>query len=130
MAIVEESNLMDYALRHYVVSSVSRDELLVDIQRISLINQSLKRFVPGKSPRVLLNQLIILFNTFEAEAVCRMLLLKTDKSQHPRLKAALLTLGVWRDDLCSGSYEPDNELMMALNNDLDEWRKPCQRSLF
>lgn len=124
MAIVDESNLMDYALRHYIVNAVCRDDLLVDMQRISLINQSLKRFEPGKSPRILLNQLITLFNTFEPEAVCRMLVLKTDKSQRPRLKAALLTLGVWRDDLCSGSYEPDNELMMALNNDLDEWRKP------
>ncbi|EKE9231703.1 hypothetical protein OXJ01_003805 [Salmonella enterica] len=130
MAIVDESNLMEYALRHYITPGVSRDNLMVDIQRISLINQSLKRFVPGKSPRVLINQLIILFNTFETEAVCRMLVLKTDKNQHPRLKAALLTLGVWRDDLCSGSYEPDNELMMALNNDLDEWRKPCQQSQY
>lgn len=130
MPIVDESNLMDYALRHYIVGSVSWDELLVDIQRVSLINQSLKRFVPGKSPRLILNQLITLFNTFETEAVCRMLVLKVDKAQHPRLKAALLTLGVWRDDLCSGSYEPDNELLMALNNDLDEWRKPCQRSLY
>lgn len=130
MPIVDESNLMDYALRHYIVDSVSWDELLVDIQRISLINQSLKRFVPGKSPRLILNQLITVFNTFETEAVCRMLVLKVDKPQLPRLKAALLTLGVWRDDLCSGSYEPDNELMMALNNDLDEWRKPCQRSLY
>lgn len=130
MAIVDESNLMDYALRHYIVDSVSWDEVLVDIQRISLINQSLKRFVPGKSPRLILNQLITVFNTFEAEAACRMLVLKTDETQRPRLKAALLTIGVWRDDLCSGSYEPDNELMMALNNDLDEWRKPCQRSLY
>ncbi|EBW9290391.1 hypothetical protein B7N40_24070 [Salmonella enterica subsp. enterica serovar Bovismorbificans] len=130
MAIVDESNLMDYALRHYVVNSVSWDEVLVDIQRISLINQSLKRFVPGKSPRLILNQLITVFNTFETEAACRMLVLKTDENQRPRLKAALLTIGVWRDDLCSGSYEPDNELMMALNNDLDEWRKPCQRSLY
>ncbi|AIM51289.1 hypothetical protein HQ81_0181 [Dickeya phage phiDP23.1] len=130
MVIVDESNLMDYALRHYIVDSVSWDEMLVDIQRISLINQSLKRFVPGKSPRLILNQLITLFNTFEAEAVCRMLVLKTDRSQMPRLKAALLTIGVWRDDLCSGSYEPDNELMMALNNDLGEWRKPCQQSLY
>ncbi|QKE54653.1 hypothetical protein AC4HA11_0035 [Escherichia phage vB_EcoA_4HA11] len=121
---------MYYALRHYIVDSVSWDELLVDIQRISLINQSLKRFVPGKSPRLILNQLITVFNTFETEAACRMLVLKVDKPQLPRLKAALLTLGVWRDDLCSGSYEPDNELMMALNNDLDEWRKPCQRSLY
>lgn len=129
MPIVDESNLMDYALRHYIIPCVSRDDLMIDIQRISLINQSLKRFVPGKSPRVLINQLITLFNTFETEAVVSMLVLKTDCCQHPRLKAALLTMGVWREDLCSGSYEPDNELMMALNNDLDEWRKPCQRSL-
>lgn len=129
MIRLDETNLMEYAVRHYIVNGVSKDDLLVDIQRISLINQSLKRFVPGKSPRVLINQLITLFNTFEAEAVCNMLLLKTDRALYPRLKAALLTLGVWRDDLCSGSYEPDNELIMALNNDLDEWRKPCQRSL-
>lgn len=124
MIIVDENNIKEYALRHYIIKGVSNDDLLVDMQRISLINQSLKRFVPGKSPRVLLNQLITLFNTFEAEAVARMLVLKTDKVQHPRLKAALLTLGVWRDDLCCGSFEPDNELMLALNNDLDEWRKP------
>lgn len=124
MTNVDESNLMDFALRHYITRRVSRDDLIVDIQRISLINLSLKRFSPGKSPRVLINQLITLFNTFEAEAVCKMLILKTDRLQQPRLKAALLTLGVWRDELATGVFEPDHELMIALNNDLDDWRRP------
>lgn len=115
-------NYTHYALRHYLSDAVREEEFSIDIQRISLINLSLKRFVPGKSPRLLINQLIVVFNTFETEAAVNMLYFKTDKSMRPRLKAALLTLGVWREDLCSDNFEPDNELMIALNNDLDDWR--------
>uniref|UniRef100_A0AAU8KXW0 Uncharacterized protein n=1 Tax=Serratia phage Kevin TaxID=3161161 RepID=A0AAU8KXW0_9CAUD len=128
MAFDNSTDMMEYALRHYLLESVSREELMVDIQRISLINLSLKRFVPGKSPRNLVNQLITVFNTFEMEAAIRMMVSKTDKSMLPRLKAALLTLEVWRDELGGHDIEPDHELMMALNNDLDDWRRlPCQR---
>ncbi|AYP28457.1 hypothetical protein HWB92_gp199 [Serratia phage vB_SmaA_3M] len=75
-----------------------------------------------------MNQLITVFNTFETEAAITMMVSKTDKSMLPRLKAALLTLEVWRDELGGHNIEPDHELMMALNNDLDDWRRlPCQR---
>lgn len=128
MALDNCNDMMEYALRHYLLESVSKEELIVDIQRISLINLSLKRFVPGKSPRNLVNQLITVFNTFETEAAIRMMVSKTDKSMLPRLKAALLTMEVWRDELGGHNIEPDHELMMALNNDLDDWRRlPCQR---
>lgn len=116
-----------YAMRHYLINGVCKEEFSVDIQRISLINLSLKRFVPGKSPRVLVNQLIVVFNTFETEAAVNMLIAKTDKKMLPRLKAALLTLGVWRDEACESHIDHDHELMMALNNDLDDWRRlPCR----
>lgn len=121
--LVNSDNIVDYALRHYIRNGVSKDDLLDDIQRISLINQSLKRFTPEKSPRVLVNQLITLFNTFETEAAIRMLVFRTEPKFYPRLKASLLTLGVWREGVCEGSFEPDHELMMALNNDLHDWRK-------
>lgn len=128
MALDNCNDTMQYALKHYLLESVSKEELIVDIQRISLINLSLKRFVPGKSPRNLINQLITVFNTFETEAAIRMMVSKTDKSMLPRLKAALLTMEVWRDELGGYNIEPDHELMMALNNDLDDWRRlPCQR---
>jgi len=116
-----------YAMRHYLAHSVCKEEFSLDIQRISLINLSLKRFVPGKSPRMLVNQLIVVFNTFETEAAVNMLVFKTEKLMLPRLKAALLTLGVWRDEVVESHIEPDHELMMALNNDLHDWRRlPCQ----
>ncbi|AIX13012.1 hypothetical protein HWB57_gp004 [Erwinia phage vB_EamM-Bue1] len=74
-----------------------------------------------------MNQLIVVFNTFETEAAVNMIFAKTEPVMYPRLKAALLTFGVWRNEISESLFEPDHELMMALNNDLDDWRRmPCR----
>lgn len=116
-----------YAIRHLLSNNVCDEDLNSSIQLISLINLSLKRFVAGKSPRVLVNQLITVFNTFETEAAVNMLVAKADKSMLPRLKSALITFEVWREEVYHDHIEHDHELMMALNNDLEDWRRmPCQ----
>lgn len=125
---LDENNITDYAVAHYLPIGMSYDDLNTDLQRLALVGASLKRFSPGKSPRLLINQLITVFNTFEPEAAVRLLLIKTERKLYPRLKAVLMVFGVWFDGVHAGNIEVDVALLDAVREDLNEWRRtPCQQ---
>lgn len=117
-----EENFQEYALRHYTIKTVSRDEFWSDLQLIYLLTDSIKRFSPERPTRLLLNQFISLLNIFEAEGLANMLRYKLDTKYHNRLKSILLCFGIWRQDIIPDNITEDHELSMAINNNFDNWR--------
>lgn len=118
-----EDNFQEFALSHYISPQVCQDEFWVDLQRVTFFLESVKRFKPQKDPRLMINQFIILLNTFEPEGLSKILVFKSETKYLSRLKSVLLCFGIWRQDIIPSNIEPDHELTMAINNDFENWRQ-------
>tara|TARA_R110000822_G_scaffold41509_4_gene112968 strand:- start:732 stop:1100 length:369 start_codon:yes stop_codon:yes gene_type:complete len=90
-----EENLLLYAAKHYYNPRCTDiEEFYEDLKRFKYIKRLLNRYeeTDQLSERLILNHLIIIFNTFGIEASLRILELKIDPDQWHILKPFLIFL--------------------------------------
>lgn len=74
-----DDNFLIYAAKHYDSSHCcSTDEFLEDLKRIKYIKKLITRYIEAGElkERLILNHIIVLYNMFGAEHLCRILYLK------------------------------------------------------
>ncbi len=92
--ICDEGTFLSVAMKSYSNhQAVALDEFKEDLYRINTIRKCLVRYTEGEeiNIRLVLNQLVILFNVFGAEAF-ELLRYKIDKIHYPMLFAFLVQL--------------------------------------
>jgi len=100
-----EDNLLLYAAKHYRNPNFSDiDEFYEDLKRFKYIKRLVNRYLDQDdlSERLILNHLIVIFNSFGIEAALNMLDLKLDGRHWPVIKPFLIYLKYIRDDQYTG----------------------------
>lgn len=100
-----EDNLLLYAAKHYRNPNFSDiDEFYEDLKRFKYIKRLVNRYLDQDdlSERLILNHLIVIFNSFGIEAALNMLDLKLDARHWPVIKPFLIYLKYIRDDQYTG----------------------------
>jgi len=94
MTILNKSNYIDYAKENYLgLRVINSDKFSSNLRTLSRVNTMLSANNPAKY-RVLLNHLVILYNTFGITPTTRLLFLIVDDANHPALKTFIDFLGV------------------------------------
>ena len=96
-----EENLFLYAAKHYYKPQFSDiEEFYEDLKRFKYIKRLINRYVENDelAERLILNHLIVIFNSFGIEASLNMLELKLDKHHWPVVKPFLIFLKYIRND--------------------------------
>lgn len=96
-----EENLLLYAAKHYYNPRCTDiEEFYEDLKRFKYIKRLLNRYEETNqlSERLILNHLIIIFNTFGIEASLKILQLKVDIDQWHILKPFLIFLNYIKND--------------------------------
>lgn len=107
METLTESNFLLYAAKHYNSKCFDTSEFLEDLNNIKLIRKQFKRYYEGKDIKVrqVLNNIITLYNVFDAEHAVRMLWIKlSDYKEY--LKPFLVYLNLMPDVLLYVDIEP------------------------
>lgn len=94
--ILSDDNFLMYCAKHYDNPQChSTEEFIEDLKRIKYIKKLITRYVENGElkERLILNHLIILYNVFGPEHLCRILYLKM-KPQFKYLKPFLILLNV------------------------------------
>ena len=90
-----EENLLLYAAKHYYKPQFSDiEEFYEDLKRFKYIKRLLNRYLDqGElAERLILNHLIVVFNSFEVEATLNILDLKLNEKHWPVMKPFLVYL--------------------------------------
>lgn len=90
-----EENLFIFAAKHYYnPKSIDVDEFNEDLNRFKYIKRLLNKYIEtGKlSERLILNHLIVIFNSFDIDASLAMLELRLDEKHWPVIKPFLIFL--------------------------------------
>ena len=98
---VNEDNFILFAARHYYnPTCIDVEEFYEDINRFKYVKRLLNRYLEtGKlSERLILNHLIVIFNSFDIQPALRMLELKLDREHWPIIKPFLIFLRHIRND--------------------------------
>jgi hypothetical protein len=98
---VNEDNFILFAARHYYnPTCIDVEEFYEDINRFKYVKRLLNRYLEtGKlSERLILNHLIVIFNSFDIQPSLRMLELKLDREHWPIVKPFLIFLRHIRND--------------------------------
>ena len=98
---INEENLELYAAKHYYNPKfIDVEEFKEDLNRFKYIKRLLNKYEEGGdlSERLILNHLIVVFNTFGIEAALKILELKVNKFHWPILKPFLIFLKYIRND--------------------------------
>jgi len=99
MEILNKSNYIDYAKKHYLgLRVMNSDKFSSQLRMFSRINTMLTKNDSSKY-RILLNHLVILYNTFGIVPTTRLLFLIVDEDNHTNLKTFLDFLGVSPDNI-------------------------------
>lgn len=96
-----DENFLLYCAKHYDNPQChSTEEFLEDLNRIKYIKRLITRYIENGDlkERLILNHITILYNVFDAEALCRILFLKM-KKQMPFIKPFLLLLNIMPDKI-------------------------------
>jgi len=96
-----ENNLFLYAAKHYRNPGFTDiEEFYEDIKRFKYIKRLLNRYIEHDelAERLILNHLIVVFNSFGIEGALNILELKMNKGQWPVLKPFLVYLKYIKDD--------------------------------
>jgi len=96
-----EENLFLYAAKHYYKPQFSDiDEFYEDLKRFKYIKRLVNRYIENDelAERLILNHLIVIFNSFGIEASLNMLELKLDDQHWPIIKPFLIFLKYIRND--------------------------------
>ena len=100
-----ESNLLLYAAKHYYKPQFSDiDEFYEDLKRFKYIKRLVNRYLEQDDlrERLILNHLIVVFNSFGIEAALNILELKLDPKHWPVIKPFLIYLRYIRNDQYTG----------------------------
>lgn len=105
-----EENLFLYAAKHYYKPQFSDiEEFYEDLKRFKYIKRLVNRYLDHDElgDRLILNHLIVIFNSFGIEASLNMLELKLDDKHWPVIKPFLIFLRYIRNDQYTGiSMDP------------------------
>lgn len=105
-----EENLFLYAAKHYYKPQFSDiEEFYEDLKRFKYIKRLVNRYLEHDElgERLILNHLIVIFNSFGIEASLNMLELKLDDKHWPVIKPFLIFLRYIRNDQYTGiSMDP------------------------
>jgi len=111
-----ESNLFLYAAKHYNNPQFSDvDDFYDDLKRYKYIKRLVNRYLESGelSERLILNHLIVVFNSFGIEAALNILELKLNDQHWPVVKPFLIFLRyITNDDLIG--YNQDKKVIEAL----------------
>lgn len=100
-----EQNVLLYAAKHYYKPQFSDiEEFYEDLKRFKYIKRLLNRYLEqGElAERLILNHLIVIFNSFGIEAALNILDLKLDDKHWPVMKPFLVYLRYIKDDQYTG----------------------------
>lgn len=100
-----EEDLVRFAIKHYYTPlGIDPDEFYDDLKRFKYIKRLLNRYLEtGQlSERLILNHLIVIFNSFGVYASLKILGLKLNKEHWPVLKPFLIFLKYIRNDQYTG----------------------------
>ena len=100
-----EQNVLLYAAKHYYKPQFSDiEEFYEDLKRFKYIKRLLNRYLEqGElAERLILNHLIVIFNSFGIEAALNILDLKLDDKHWPVMKPFLIYLRYIKDDQYTG----------------------------
>ena len=90
-----EDNVLLYAAKHYYKPQFSDiEEFYEDLKRFKYIKRLVNRYLEHDdlSERLIMNHLIVVFNSFGIEASCNILELKLDEKHWPVVKPFLIYL--------------------------------------
>ena len=113
-----ENNLFLYAAKHYYNPNFSDiEEFYKDLKRFKYIKRLANRYLDNNelSERLILNHLIVIFNSFGIEASLNMLDLKLDERHWPVIKPFLIFLKYIRNDQYTG-IKMDQEVINRLRD--------------
>ena len=113
-----ENNLFLYAAKHYYNPNFSDiEEFYEDLKRFKYIKRLANRYLDNNelSERLILNHLIVIFNSFGIEASLNMLDLKLDERHWPVIKPFLIFLKYIRNDQYTG-IKMDQEVINRLRD--------------
>ena len=100
-----EENLMLYAAKVYYKPQFSDiDEFYEDLKRFKYIKRLVNGYLEHEelADRLILNHLIVIFNSFGIEPAFEILKLKMDERHWPVIKPFLIYLGYIKDDTITG----------------------------
>lgn len=100
-----EENLFLYAAKHYYKPQFSDiEEFYEDLKRFKYIKRLINRYLENEdlAERLILNHLIVVFNSFGIEAALKILELKLDDKHWPVIKPFLIFLKYIRNDQYTG----------------------------
>jgi hypothetical protein len=100
-----EENLFLYAAKHYYKPQFSDiEEFYEDLKRFKYVKRLVNRYIENDelAERLILNHLIVIFNSFGIEASLNMLNLKLDNNHWPVVKPFLIFLKYIRNDQYTG----------------------------
>ena len=100
-----EKNLLLYAAKHYSNPRFSDiDDFHEDLKRFKYIKRLLNRYLESGelAERLLLNHLIVIFNSFGMEPSLKILKLKLEERHWPVIKPFLIYLKYIKDDDITG----------------------------
>ena len=111
-----EENLFLYAAKHYRNPQFSDiDEFYEDLKRFKYIKRLVNRYLETNklTERLILNHLIVVFNSFGHEAALEILKLKMNDKHWPIVKPFLIFLKYIRNDQLTGISQ-NKEVVEAL----------------
>ena len=100
-----EENLFLYAAKHYRNPQFTDiEEFYEDLKRFKYIKRLINRYIEHDelAERLILNHLIVIFNSFGIEGSLNILELKMDEKHWPVLKPFLIYLKYIKDDQYTG----------------------------
>lgn len=106
-----EENLFLYAAKHYYNPKFSDiDEFYEDLKRFKYIKRLVNRYLDQNelAERLILNHLIVVFNSFGIEASCQILELKLDEKHWPVIKPFLIYLKYITNEQYTGIAQDQN----------------------
>lgn len=118
--ILTEQNFVMFAMKHYQnPQCLNIDEFHDDLKRIKYIKRLLGRYTAtgDLKERLILNHLIILYNSFGKEAT-KMLFFKIEEQFWPQLKTFLLFLSYMPDILHGVKTTPIFSTDITLDNNI------------
>lgn len=111
-----EENLFLYAAKHYYNPQFSDvEEFYEDLKRFKYIKRLVNRYIENGdlAERLILNHMIVVFNSFGVEATLNILELKLDEKHWPVIKPFLIFLKYIENDQYTG-IEMDQTVVNAL----------------
>lgn len=111
-----EDNLFLYAAKHYNNPQFSDiEDFYDDLKRYAYIKRLVNRYLEtGElSERLIMNHLIVVFNSFGIEAALEILELKLNEKHWPVIKPFLIFLNYITNDRITG-FEQDKKVIEAL----------------